>query len=129
MPVRWTLDGDEILIEVSGTAYEPPDVVQAFHAALDDPACPPEVSVILDVTHSERLAARPVDEIRMVAKYLGPFAKRVRGRCAVVANSDVHFGLSQMGASYSQSVGIDARVFRSLAEARAWLAEEQATPS
>lgn len=121
MPVRSVLEGDLLTIELTGT-YVPPDILRTFAAALDDPACPPRVAVLIDVTRSESLATRPAEDIRAVARHLGTFAERIGGRCAVVATSEVHFGLSQMGATHSAAVGVEARVFRDRESARAWLA-------
>jgi hypothetical protein len=40
---------------------------------------------------------------------------------AVVAASDVHFGLSRLGSVYSEGVGVEAQVFREVESALAWL--------
>ena len=120
MPVHYTIEDGILTLAPAGT-YATQEVVQTFLAALKDPACPHEVGFLLDVTESESLASRPAGDIRMVAEMLGPYALRVRSRVAVVASKDVHFGLSQMGAVYSRGVGVDAKVFRTRAEAIDWL--------
>lgn len=66
------------------------------------------------------LATRPTDEIIRVAEYVGPYKDRVL-RCAVLASSDVHFGLGRMGAVYSEAKGVVTSVFRDHDEALAWL--------
>ena len=101
--------------------YEPKDIVSRFLEAMNDPACPRPVALLVDVSRSESLASRPAAEIRTVAEYLGPYADRIGGRCAVVAPSDVHFGLSQMGSVSSERVGVVSRTFRAREEAVAWL--------
>ncbi len=106
--------------------YEPPDVVSRFLEALADPACPTPVALLIDVSRSDSLATRPAAEIRRTAEFLGPHADRIGGRVAVVAPANVHCGLSQMGAVYSEGAGIAARVFRTSTEALAWL---KATPA
>ena len=58
------------------------------------------------------LATRPAEEIRMVAEFLGPYAARIGGRCAVIAPASVQFGLTQMGAVHAERVGDE--VFRLL---------------
>jgi len=120
MPVTYSIE-DGILIVVPSGTYATQEVVQAFMAALKEPECPREFGLLLDVTQSESLASRPAGDIRMVAEMLGPYAQRVRSRVAVVAAKDVHFGLSQMGAVDSRGVGVDAKVFRTRAEAIEWL--------
>ncbi len=97
------------------------DVIRQFLAAMNDPACPARVELIVDVTRSESLAVRPTDEIRAVAEFIGPYAERVGGRCAVVASPGVQFGLSAMGSVYSEGVGVVTVVFRTHAEAIEWL--------
>jgi hypothetical protein len=121
MPVQYSLQERVLIIEATG-AYEPQDIIRAFLDGLRDPSCPQPVGLLLDVTHSKSLATRPAAEIRGVAEFLGPYAERIGGRCAVVAPSDVAFGLSQMGAAYSRGVGVEARAFRSRDEALQWLA-------
>ena len=102
-------------------AYEPRDLIQTFLAAMNDPACPRPVALMYDVSRSESLATRSTDEIRKVAEFLGSYADRIGGRVAVVAPSDVHFGLSRIGAARSESIGVDAQIFRTAAEALKWL--------
>ncbi|HEX5045116.1 MAG TPA: hypothetical protein VFV75_19635 [Candidatus Polarisedimenticolaceae bacterium] len=120
MPVTWSLDGDLLQLDLEGD-YAPTDIIDAFLTALADLRCPPEVSLLLDTTRSQSLDKRSPRQIRHVAQYLGPYRKRIRGRCAVVVGSDLQFGLSRMGSAYSDSVGVDAGVFRSRAEALEWL--------
>ncbi len=120
MAVTYRIDGNILFMILSGT-YVPDDVPRQFVAAINDPACPEHVHLVVDVTASGSLATRPTDDIRRVAEALGPYAARIGGRCAVVASEDVHFGLSRMGAVYSQGVGVETQVFRTLDDAFAWL--------
>lgn len=120
MPVVHSIHGNLLKLELIGQ-YQPDDVIAAFMAAINDPNCPNPVALLVDVRKSETLASAAVADIRRVAEYLGPFAKRVGGRVAVVASSDVHFGLSRLGSVYSESVGVEAQVFRDLETAVAWL--------
>lgn len=101
--------------------YEPRDVVHAFLAALNDPACPRPVALMYDVSRSESLATRSTEEIRKMAEFIASHADRIGGRVAVVAPSDVHFGLSRIGAARSEGIGVDAGVFRTTAEGLEWL--------
>lgn len=112
---------DGVLTMTFEGIYEPRDVVNRFLEAMSDPACPRPVALLVDVSRSESLATRPAMEIRSVAEFLGPYADRIGGRCAVVAPSDVHFGLSQMGSVHTERVGVTSRVFRTRDEALAWL--------
>jgi hypothetical protein len=127
MPVTWSLDGDLVQLTLEGH-YQPTDIIDAFLSALADRRCPPEVSLLLDTTRSQSLDIRSPREIRHVAEYLGPYRKRIRGRCAVVVSTDLHFGLSRMGSAYSESVGVDAGVFRSKTRALDWLRQREERP-
>ena len=120
MAVGYVIREGVLTLELAGR-YEPRDVVAQFLAAIDDPSCPRPVALLVDVSRSESLATRPAEEIRRVAEFLGPYAERIGGRVAVVAPSDVHFGLSRMGAVHSERVGVDAQVFRTTDEALRWL--------
>lgn len=120
MPVRYTLTGSLLRLDLEGQ-YEPKDIIEQFLAGLADPTCPPQVGLMLDVTRSESLEARAPHEIRHVAEFLGPYVDRIRGRCAVVATKDIHFGLSSMGGAYTENVGVETAVFRGSESAIKWL--------
>jgi len=120
MSVTYSIQDGILTMELAGT-YLSADVIRQFLKALNDPKCPPRVALLVDVTRSESLAKRPTDEIRMVAEFLGSYAERIAGRCAVVAAPDVHYGLSQMGSVFSEAVGVTTRVFRTTSEAIDWL--------
>lgn len=120
MAVTYSFHGTLLKMEFIGKS-EPDDVIEAFEAAMKDPACPNPAALLVDVSRSETLATVPVADIRRVAEHLGPFSARVGGRAAVVASSDVHFGLSRLGSVYSQNVGVEVQVFRDLESAAVWL--------
>jgi hypothetical protein len=121
MPVQYSIQQGIIRMDFVGI-YEPRDVVARFLDALNDPACPTPAGLLIDVRQSATLATRPIGDIRMVAEFLGPYADRIGGRCAVIAASDAHFDQSQLGALRSQATGISAQVFRTEEEALKWLA-------
>lgn len=107
---------------LAGT-YEPDEIIVRFREALEDPACPSPVGLLIDTTRSESMATRPPHELARVAQYLEPFSDRIGGRCAVVAPTDVLYGLSRLAGTYAELSGIETRVFRDAAEAIAWLTE------
>ncbi|MCI0451139.1 MAG: hypothetical protein L0Z51_01970 [Candidatus Latescibacteria bacterium] len=120
MPVQYSFHGNILKLELIGQ-YQPDDVITTFVAAMNDPKCPQPAPILLDVRQSETLATAAVADIRRVAEYVGPYAARVGGRVAVVAASDVHFGLSRLGSVYTEGVGVEAQVFRDVEGAIAWL--------
>jgi hypothetical protein len=119
MSVNYKLNEDVIEMILSGTTT-PDEVIKAFHQALENESTPEEFFILLDVRNSTSLATRPTAEIIRVAEYLGPFQDRVK-RCAVLATENVHFGLSRLGAVYSETAGVMTSVFRDKDEALAWL--------
>jgi len=120
MSVSYTIEKSLLRLTLEGE-YAPEDIVRQFLAAIDDPKCPKPAALLVDVTRSASLATRPVEQIRMIAERLGEFTERIGGRCAVLASSDVNFGLSRLGSVYSEGVGVSTSVFRDLPEALAWL--------
>lgn len=123
MPVSYRVNQD--ILEMTFDGECPPDeVIRTFHDALDDPACPRTFALLVDVRRSTSLATRPTPEIIRVAEYLGPHKARV-ARCAVLATEDIHYGLSRLGAVYSEAAGVITSVFRDREEAISWL---RATP-
>lgn len=92
--MEYSIRDGALTTEFAGV-FEAQDVVSRFLAALADPACPTPVALLIDISCSDSLATRPAAEIRMIAEFLGPYAERIGGRAAVVAPSDVHFGLAR----------------------------------
>jgi hypothetical protein len=125
MSVACHFNGDILEMKLAGEC--PPDqIIDAFRRALDDPARPSKFGIFMDVRESTSLATRPAPEIIHVAEQLGPH-KHLVARCAVLATEDIHFGLSRMGAVYSEAAGVMSRVFRDRDEALAWLRESPAS--
>jgi hypothetical protein len=119
MPVTYRITKDVAEMTLEGDC--PPDeVIQIFHKVLDDPASPQKFMLLVDVRNSTSLATRATQEIIRVAEYLGPYKDRVV-RCAVLATENVHFGLSRLGAVYSETAGVMTSVFRDRDEALKWL--------
>ena len=119
MSVTYRLNDDVVEMTLNGTTGIE-EVIQTFHKALDDSNTPEEFVLLVDVRESSSLATRPTSEIIKVAEYLGPFQDRVK-RCAVLATENIHFGLSRLGAVYSETAGVMTSVFRDKEEAIDWL--------
>lgn len=119
MSATYRLNDDVVEMTLNGTTGID-EVIQTFHKALDDSNTPEEFVLLLDVRQSSSLATRPTSDIIKVAEYLGPFQDRVK-RCAVLATENIHFGLSRLGAVYSETAGVMTSVFRDKEEAIDWL--------
>jgi len=119
MSATYRLNDDVVEMTLNGTTGIE-EVIETFHKALDDSNTPEEFVLLVDVRESSSLATRPTSEIIKVAEYLGPFQDRVK-RCAVLATENIHFGLSRLGAVYSETAGVMTSVFRDKEEAVNWL--------
>lgn len=122
MPVSYRIHDDMVELTLEGE-NSPDAVMEIFDEALDDPKTPQQFALFVDVRKSTSLATRPTSDIIRVAEHLGPHKERVT-RCAVLATENVHFGLSRLGAVYSETAGVMTSVFRDKEEALAWLRGE-----
>jgi len=120
MPVTYEFQGMVLRLNFVGE-YEPEDIIEAFLGALADPKSPKHVSLLADVTRSASIGKRSPEEIRAVAEFLGPHRAWIGGRCAVVADSPLPYGLSRMGGVYSGKVGVETQVFHDVESALHWL--------
>ena len=120
MPVRYTFSGNLFRVNLEGS-YTPDEIMQAFMDALDDPLFPEDARFLLDVRKSSELSERSYNDIKTVAQFFAAHADRVSGRCAIVADKEVHYGLSRMGATFAEIKGARIEVFRDINEAILWI--------
>ena len=96
------------------------EVLEHFKILEADPTCPTRLDVLLDLSDVETLPT--AGQVKAVALETNRVLTRVRwGRCAIVAPSDVVYGVSRMFEMISEAYFNGLRVFRSLEEAEAWL--------
>lgn len=100
------------------------DVIDHFRTLKDDPACSGHLDVLLDVSEADSLPA--TTQLGAVATELAVVRAKVQfGNCAVVATRNAMFGMMRMfevlAARYFDAI----QVFRSSAEAEAWLAAQR----
>jgi hypothetical protein len=120
MPVSYSISSNLLVMTASGE-YEARDLPRTFLAALNDPACPNPVALLLDVRESSALATRSVDDIRAIGQFLGPYRDRIGGRTAVVTGSEAQYGVGRMGSIFTEAVGVEAHIFRDMESAIEWL--------
>ena len=120
MPVRYTFSGNLFRLNLEGS-YTPEEIMKMFMNALDDPLFPEEARFLLDVRKSSVLSERSFNDIKSVAQFFAAHSDRVSGYCAIVADKEVHYGLSRMGASLAEISGTKVEVFRDINEAILWL--------
>ena len=105
------------------------DLLEAWGDALADPSYDPALDSLVDMSEADSFEVTPegaqrlADVMVMCAKEPPP---GTRPRVALVAPTDVAFGMARMYQSIRASGGAPSehRVFREMAEARAWLGLE-----
>ena len=120
MPIRYTFSGNLFRMNLEG-AYTPEDMMKTFKQALNDPLFPEDASFLLDVRKSSVLSERSYNDIKSVAQFFAAHSDRVSGRCAIVADQEIHYGLSRMGATLAEIKGASIEVFRDIKEAMLWI--------
>lgn len=120
MPVRYTFSGNLFRMNLEG-AYTPEEMMKTFKQALNDPLFPDDARFLLDVRKSLKLSERSYNDIKSVAQFFAAHSDRVSGRCAIVADQEVHYGLSRMGATLAEIKGARIEVFRDINEAILWI--------
>ena len=121
MAVSYRFMENILRIDLVGV-YPSDAIINAFDRALEDPRFPNQnARFLLDVTRSESLAERSVEDLRRVAEYFAKRSGRMGRRCAILAESAVHFGLMRMAIVFAEKYEAEARVFKSEEEAVLWL--------
>jgi len=119
MGLSYSYDEDMLRIVGEGD-YTVRDLKDLLVAALSDPRTRPGIPTLMDIRRSE--AARTTEELVSLVDFLGSKRDRtVPLHCAVVATSDLRFGLSRMVSVYLERYGVDLRVFREIEAAELWL--------
>jgi hypothetical protein len=125
MPVTYVIDQQEKLIRTrcAGNVVVG-EVINHFRMLEQDPNCPDRLDIFLDVSETTSLPF--TREITSVAQEINRVRKKVRFNfCAVVATGDALFGMMRMFAVLAGVYFTEIRVFRSAAEAEAWLAAQR----
>ena len=123
MPVTYELHCPTIIVALDGV-YETADVRDAVLAAVADPRAAGATGLLFDVRKSASIAGRTATEVRAMADFLAAKAGQFGNRIALVAATDAAFGLMRLGSVAVEQMGVDARVFRDIADAECWLAAQ-----
>jgi hypothetical protein len=121
MPVVYEIDQARAIIRtrcVGDVSFN--EVIGHFHRLESDPACPPRLDVLLDL--SDLTSLPDPGQLREVSSQMGTMNERVRfGACVIVAPRTVLFGLLRMFEVFAEERFRTTRVFREIGEAEAWL--------
>ena len=124
MPVAYEIDQARGLIRtrcIGNVTLE--EVLGHFPTLAQDPGCPARLDVLLDL--SEMTAMPEPYQLREISDEIGRVSDRVRfDACAIVAPSDVLYGLLRMFEVFAEKQFRTTCVFREIGEAEAWLLAE-----
>ena len=121
MPVTYRIDRDSGLIRTRCVGVVTfAEVIDHFRALERDPACRDHLDVVLDLGD---LSSIPTpDQLRAVSVEIAQIQPKIRfGACAIVAKTDVLFGMSRMFEALAEERFRAIRVSRTVDEAEAWL--------
>ena len=127
MSVSYHLDQDVIWITAEGD-YPSWAFLETVEKGLADPAGTSPTYLLCDVSASDSLVERSVEEVRRSADFYGSLLDRVGG-LAIVAERLVDYGLMRMLASMAEIRGVCVQVFRETDSARSWLTSLSGVPA
>ena len=120
MPLLYSIEGPLIhIVVVDRVTLE--DTVRITEALLSDPGFEATADLLVDAARGRPSLSYP--EMRTTASRWAALAGRLR-RIAIAAPSDVIYALARAFQYFAERAGLTCRVFRSMAEARAWLNQE-----
>src|SRR5262245_58911819 len=124
MPVTYEIDRAKYLVRTSCTGATTLDeVLQHFAVLIQDPQCPEQLNVHLDLSDQTSLPAS--EQLRAVAMEIARIVPRVRFlNCAIIAPKDAMFGMARMFEVFAEQQFEATRVFRTKEEGALWLDTE-----
>ena len=119
MAISYRVAGGTVLTSIDGTVTA--DDVRAYlRQAVTDPAYHAGMPSLVDCRQVTSLLS--AEDLRAIAADIqGLTTSTVPGRCAVLAASNVVFGLLRMYEVFSEDAAIEVRAFRDLDQAMMWL--------
>jgi hypothetical protein len=122
MPITYSIDKSRKFISTRCAGdVTLAEVLDHFRVLERDPECPDRLDVLLDLRDMTSLPTTA--DLRRVGDQIGRVKYRVKfGACAVVAPSDLLFGVSRMFEAFSEQHFGAMHVSRDCEGAQAWLA-------
>jgi hypothetical protein len=127
MPVAFTIDTRGVIRTRCTGNVTLDEVLDHLRTLEEDPCRPGRVDVLLDLSEADSLPQS--GQIRAVGDELGVRTRMRFGACAIVTPSDALFGMMRMFEAVAQEHFRAIHVFRTAAEAEAWLLSEQSRSS
>jgi len=122
MPVTYELDPEAGFVDVRCVGHVTlEEVLVHLRTIEEDPRLPERLDALLDM--GDQTSVPETVELREITRGLERVSKTVRWRAlAIVARSDVLFGMSRMFAVFTEPLFSQLNVFREREEAIRWLA-------
>ena len=120
MPVSHSFEGQYVVLSMRGH-YSTQELRDAVEAALTDPQRTPLTALLFDLRESLSLEGRTAADVAKMARFLGERGAMYGNRLAMVAPTDLAYGLMRMGAVLAENGGVESAVFRDIASAVEWL--------
>ena len=121
MPISYSFSDNILILSKEGKSTHQ-EFIDAFDNAMNDPSCPAGVELLIDGRNDELLPT--TEEIRKSSSYFATFGDRL-GKRALVASSDLLFGLGRMAEAIEGFQDKEMQVFKDYDEAMAWLSEKK----
>ena len=127
VPVTYSIDVTRKLIRTTCSgAVTFAEVLDHFRSLGEDPACSGPLDVLLDL--SETKSVPESHQLQSLGLTLGMVRRKAQFRdCAIVARSDVLFGMMRMFAVFAEEHFREVQVFRVVAEADSWLMSQESS--
>jgi hypothetical protein len=123
MPLLYSIEGALVLIVVVERVTLD-EALQLTDALLADPGFEATADLLVDASRGR--PSLSYAEMKTTATRWATLAGRVR-RIAIAAPGEVIYGLARAFQYFAERAGLTCKVFRSMAEARTWLAHEVLT--
>ena len=123
MPVEHSFDTDaNLLIVVLRGPVSDEDLLKYARHITEDPSISAGHNELIDLREVETGGEVTSPVLRRIASMFSEIDRTPeQTRVAMVANSDVAYGLSRMYQAFRSESPLDLRVFREVSEARSWL--------
>jgi hypothetical protein len=125
VPVLYEIDKMKNIIRtrcIGKVTFE--EVIDHFRILENDPYCPEQLDVLLDLSAQESLPERV--QLMAVSHEIGRIQGKVRfNACAIVVPSDAFFGMIRMFEVFVEKKFMVTQVFRTIDEAENWLNVQQ----
>lgn len=123
MPVTYRIDVENgVVVTAASGSPTAQDILACRATMAADPDFSPDMKQLVDMTQLDKVLASSAD-LRQLAE-ADPFSTGALR--AIVAESDVTFGVGRMYELLVEKPGAVVKVFRDISDARAWLGIETA---